>query len=282
MPTPGAQEGAQGLALKIPDGAASGVDLRPELSTQPSIGEARPYTSLDLVVTISAVKLHLYDAFATTPANVKEHGIARFALNDNTLRLKTLSDGALEAQVVLRSMTMNNTRSGSSKFREIMPGAQHDRNQVMLLYTLSSGQESHSLAILTIDSPEVIFAVDPVITLLDFFTSAFITKTDDGGARDQDVAGPETQTMATSSSIDFRVDLHDVSVCILEDDTNPESQAIRLTVKQLLISQQVSSEADINEHESLCYAGCLRCEREPCWDVPHANGKADRKRSLSR
>ncbi|KAM5536198.1 hypothetical protein V8D89_010097 [Ganoderma adspersum] len=238
VPTPGAQEGAQGVTLKIPDGAASGVDLRPELSTHPSIGEARPYTSLDLVLTISAVKLHLYDAFATTPANVKEHGIARFALNDNTLRLKTLSDGALEAQVVLRSMTMNNTRSGSSKFREIMPAAQHDRNQVMLLYTLSSGQESHSLAILTIDSPEVIFAVDPVIALLDFFTSAFMAKTDEDEAGDQDAASSETQTMATSSSIDFRVDLHDVSVCILEDDTNPESQAIRLTVKQLLVSQQ--------------------------------------------
>ena len=282
MPTPGTQEDPQGVTFENPYGAASGVDLRPELSTQHSIGEGRPYTSLDLVVTISAVKLHLYDAFATTPANVKEHGIARFALNDNTLRLKTLSDGALEAQVVLRSMTMNNTRSSSSKFREIMPAAQHDRNQVMLLYTLSSGQENHSLAILTIDSPEVIFAVDPVIALLDFFTSAFMTKTDKGEAGDQGIVSSETQTTTTSSSIDFRVDLHDVSVCILEDDTNPESQAIRLTVKQLLVSQQVSPWVDINEYESSCYAGCLRCEREPCWDVTHANGKAGRKRPLSR
>ena len=198
-------------------------------------------------MTIGAVKLHLYDAFATTPANVKEHGIARFALNDNTLRLKTLSDGALEAQVVLRSMTMNNTRPGSSKFREIMPAAQHERNQVMLLYTLSGGHESHSLAILTIDSPEVIFAVDPVIALLDFFMSAFTTKADEGEVEVQDVPSPETQTTTTSSSIDFRIDLHDVSISILEDDTNPESQAIRLTVKQLLVSQQVYSRFEVEE-----------------------------------
>lgn len=198
-------------------------------------------------MTIAAVKLHLYDAFATTPANVKEHGIARFALNDNTLRLKTLSDSALEAQIVLRSVTMNNTRLGSSKFREIIPAAQHERNQVMLLYTLSSGRESRSVAILTIDSPEVIFAVDPVIALLDFFTSAFTTEADQGEVEHQDVASRETQTTATSSSIDFRVDLHDVSVSILEDDANAESQAIRLTVKQLLISQQVHSRPDVGK-----------------------------------
>ncbi len=201
-------------------------------------------------MTIGTVKLHLYDAFATTPANVKEHGIARFALNDNTLRLKTLSDGALEAQVVLRSMTMTNTRPGSSKFREIMPAAQHERNQVMLLYTLSGGQKSQSLTILTIDSPEVIFAVDPVIALLDFFTSAFTTQADEGEAQLQDVASPQTQTAANSGSIDFRVDLHDVSVSILEDDTNPESQAIRLTVKQLLVSQQVKFRSDVEEDPS--------------------------------
>uniref|UniRef100_A0A5K1JWH3 CHIP6 n=1 Tax=Ganoderma boninense TaxID=34458 RepID=A0A5K1JWH3_9APHY len=239
VPTPGAKEGSRSATSEPGYETVSRVDLRPELSAHPSTGEAHPYTSLDLVVTISAVKLHLYDASATTPANVKEHGIARFALNDNTLRLKTLSDGALEAQVVLRSMTMNNTRPGSSKFREIMPAAQHERNQVMLLYTLSGGLESHSLAILTIDSPEVIFAVDPVIALLDFFTSAFTAKADEGEEEVlQGVASPETQVTATSSSIDFRVDLHDVSVSILEDDTNPESQAIRLTVKQLLVSQQ--------------------------------------------
>ncbi|TBU65089.1 vacuolar protein sorting-associated protein 13 [Dichomitus squalens] len=218
--------------------AVAGVDLRPEISAHSSSGEAPPYTSLDLVVTIGAVKLHLYDASATAPEDVKEHGIARFALNDNSLRLKTLSDGALEAQIVLKSVTMSNTRPGNSKFREIMPAAQHERNQVMLLYTMSGGQGSQSLAVVTIDSPEVIFAVDPVIALLEFFTSAFIAQNGDPDTETESVSSPETQTTSTSSSLDFRIDLHDASVSILEDDTNAESQAIRLTVKQLLVSQQ--------------------------------------------
>lgn len=216
----------------------STVDLRPELSGHP--GEARPWTTIDLVVTISAVRLHLYDAQATTSANVKEHGIARFALIDDSLRLKMLSDGALEAQFILKSMTMNNTRPGSSRFREIMPAAQHERNQVMLLFTMSGGQNSQSLAVLSVDSPEIIFAVDPVFALLDFFTSAFFAQAQDND--DEEVAeaavAQQSQTSNSGGSFDFRFDLHDVSVSILEDDTSPDTQAIRLSVKQLLVSQQ--------------------------------------------
>ena len=218
------------------------VDLRPELSSHPSGGEPRPWTTVDLVVTIGAVKLHLYDAGASTQANVKEHGVARFALGDNSLRLKMLSDGALEAQIILKSMTMNNTRPGNSKFREIMPAAQHDRNQVMLLYTMSGGPSGQGLAILTVDSPEVIFAVDPVIALLEFFTSAFSAKGEQATEEAEAVTSPQAQTSNASGSFDFRFDLHDVSVSILEDDTVADTQAIRLSVKQLLVSQQVRFE----------------------------------------
>ncbi|KAH9849745.1 vacuolar protein sorting-associated protein 13 [Lenzites betulinus] len=229
-PAPSSTEGVSSTSDTL-------VDLRPELSPNPFSGEDRPWTSLEVAVAVGAVKLHLYDAFATTEANVKEHGIARFALNDNGVRFKMLSDGALEAQVVLKSMTMSNTRSGHSKFREIMPAAQHERNQIMLLFTMSGGANSSGLAVLTVDSPEVIFAVDPIISLLDFFTSAFasqLEQTDDDAVPD-----PEQPEPAQSSfTVDFRVDLHDVSVCVLEDDTNAESQAIRLSVKQLLVSQQ--------------------------------------------
>jgi len=216
------------------DAPRSTVDLQPELR----VSSARTWTSLDLVVTVKAVKLHLYDASAYSESQLKEHGIARFALNDNTLRLKVLSDGAAEAQVVLRSFTMGNTRPGPNKFREIIPAAQHDRNQFMLLYTMSGGQNSSSLAVLTVDSPRIIFAIDPVISLLEFFTSAF------AGPSSQSVSSqvPEVQEEEPQSkgTMDFRFDLHDVSISVLENDADAESRAIRLYINQILLSQQVS------------------------------------------
>lgn len=249
------------------------VDLRPELSTNPFSGDTRPWPSLDVVVAVSAIKLHLYDALATTQANVKEHGIVRFALSDNSLRLKMLSDGALESQVVLKSMTMSNTRPGPSKFREIMPAAQHERNQIMLLFSLSGGGSNTGLAVLTVDSPEVIFAVDPIIALLEFFTSAFPPQAE---LEDEvvDVDAEQTDLSPSGLKIDFRLDLHDVSVCVLEDDASNESQAIRLTVKQLLVSQQVWALHLFQYVRHLTRrAGSVRCEREASWDVPHPHGQ---------
>jgi hypothetical protein len=153
------------------DGEPSDIALRPELRAT----SQRSWTSFDLVVSVMAVKLHLYDSLAHSEQQLKEHGIARFALNGSTLRYKALSDGSGEAQVVLKSFTMSNTRPGANAFREIIPAAQHDRNQFMLLYTMANGPTSTSLAVLTVDSPKIILAVDPIISLLEFISSPFVT-----------------------------------------------------------------------------------------------------------
>lgn len=211
------------------------VDLEPELHTE----RTHSWTTLDLVVTVETVKLRLYDEKATAEDNIKDHGIARFSLNNSTLRFKMLSDGAEEAQVVLKSFTMSNTRPGNSKFREIIPAAQHDRNQFMILYTMSGSPDNTSLAILTVDSPNIILAIEPVISLLNFFTST-LTSQEPSKSEPDNIAQVET-SQPQRSRLDFRVDLHDVLVSILENDADPDSQTIRLSINQILLSQQVSS-----------------------------------------
>jgi vacuolar protein sorting-associated protein 13A/C len=217
-----------------PEDQATLVNLEPELRVSSATDGRRPWTTVDLVASVSAVKLHLYGAEATTEADLRSHGIVRLALNDTSVRYKSISDGASEAQLVLRSFTMSNTRPGGSKFREIVPAAEHERNQFMVLYT-SSG--TSALAIVTVDSPRIIFAVEPVISLLSFFTSrrSDTTITDEN---DKPGVGRE----ASSHSVtDFRLELHDVSISVLENDADDHSQAIRLYINQILLSQQVSA-----------------------------------------
>ncbi|KAI9512588.1 hypothetical protein F5148DRAFT_973480 [Russula earlei] len=218
----------------------SAVDSHPELDGQP--GSTYPRTTLDLVLTIATVKLHLYGRQATSESTLKEHGIARFALSGNSVRVKMLSDGAMEAQVVLKSFTMSNTIPGPSKFREIIPAAQHDRNQFMLLYTLSGGSERSSLAVFTVDSPQILFSLSPVLSLMEFFMSAFGTS---NSVVDRAIEASESSEEAKANTpaaeqapVQFRIDLHDVSISVLEDDLDPDSQAIRLTVVQISLSQQ--------------------------------------------
>lgn len=209
------------------------VDLQPEL--RQSDPETITWPTLDLVVNMNAVKLHLYDEHATSEANRKEHGIVRFALNNSSLRYKMLSSGAAEAQVVLKSFTMSNTRAGASKFREIIPAANHDRNQFMVLYTSSGGLSPSSLVIATIDSPQVIFSIDPVFALADYFLSAFPSSPQSANTDVQSTAAADAPP---SSTLDYRIDLHDLSVIVLEDDTGADTRAISLSIRQILLSQQ--------------------------------------------
>ncbi|PFH54473.1 hypothetical protein AMATHDRAFT_72271 [Amanita thiersii Skay4041] len=220
---------------------SSTISLQPELKVIPG---KRAWISVDIILSVNVVRLHLYDAQAFSEQTLKGHGIARFALHDNTLRLKALSDGSIEAQVTLRSFTVTNTRPGNSRFREIIPAAQHDRNQFTILYTASGSESGSSLAVLTIDSPKIIFAIDPVISVLGFITSAFFTTTNNPPTSSLDpfitsnnVDSP-SPVMSTRTTFDYRIDLHDASISVLENDTNLESQAIQLTINQILLSQQ--------------------------------------------
>lgn len=249
------------------------VDLEPELSATDG---SRIWPTLDLIVCVNAIKLQLYDATAFGEQNLKDHGIARFALNDNTLRLKILSDGATEVQVVLRSLTMNNIRPGKTKFREMIPAARHERNQFMLLYTMSGGVGGSSLAVLTVDSPQIIFAVDPLMALLGFFTNSAVSRP----LSDEHVMKNEQNTLA-DRKMDYRIDLHDLSVSVLENDADPESHSIQLSVDQILLSQQVGFVLSFVVHA--CHRlgiGYHGTHRQPIRNVTDANGKTIRKRPI--
>ncbi|KAF9453814.1 vacuolar protein sorting-associated protein 13 [Macrolepiota fuliginosa MF-IS2] len=211
----------------------SSINLEPELRT--GDGAHKIWTTVDLVVSVGAVKLHLYDTGAHCESDLQQHGIARFALNNTTLRYKALSDGAAEAQLILKSFTMSNTKPGPTRFREIIPAAQHDRNQFMVLYSTASGPTGTTLAVVTVDSPQIIFSIDPVFALLEFFQ---VQAGSESGSVDQSNYQAQASVSEPQRTLDFRFDLHDVAISVLENDQDSNTQAIRLVIQQILISQQ--------------------------------------------
>ena len=110
-------------------------------------------------------------------------------------------------------------------------------------YTKSGGADQAALAIVTVDSPKIILAADPLYALVEFFMSAFppadpadvpefepIPETDD-----DDKPVPTTPA---ASPLAFRVEVISSTILILASDSQSDSQAIQLTVEQLLMSQQ--------------------------------------------
>ncbi|KAG1730516.1 vacuolar protein sorting-associated protein 13, partial [Suillus paluster] len=157
----------------------------------------RVWTTVDFVASSKMVELHLYDGLVTCEESLEDHGIAHFD------------------QAALKSFTISNTRPGRSAFREVIPAADHGRNQIAVLYTTSGNSSMYH-------SDE-------------FFTNTF---QQDIPADIENASTAESQRELPQSRLDFRLDLRDLSVDVLENDEDANSQAIRLYIDQILLSQQ--------------------------------------------
>jgi len=214
----------------------SSINLEPELRATEDVHEI--WVTMDLVLSVDTIQLHLYGVGAHMDTDMQQHGIARFALTNNKVCYKSTSDGASEAQFILKSLTMCNTEPENTQFREIIPATHHDRNQFMVLFSTAGGLDGASLAVVTIDSPQIIFSIRPLFALLDFFTTETYS---DAWTVDERNHAVKSSSVQSRKELDFRLDLHDVAICVLENDQDPNTQAIKLNIQQLLISQQVSS-----------------------------------------
>ncbi len=95
-----------------------------------SKGIALKRTTLDFSFSIPSINLELLDVNAVSKSTLQGNSIAKFRMSTAAVTYKTSSDGAVESEISLRSITMSNTRRGPSIFREIIPAANHDGNQL--------------------------------------------------------------------------------------------------------------------------------------------------------
>ncbi|WVQ62160.1 uncharacterized protein L199_000298 [Kwoniella botswanensis] len=227
--------------VKTPAEEEPNVNLEPELAVIKSDnnGPAQLWTALDFVFSVGSIALEVYTNDAIVPEDLKNCSIARFALVKPHLGFKKLSDGAMEAEFSLKTLSFLSTRSGNSMFRDIIPPATHEGNQIMFQYTMAGGTDQSALAIVTIDSPRFILAVDPLAALLEFAVSPF-KKPADAEAQQAQEEQPEEVEEAPKQGggLSFRVEIIDATVIVIADDTNPKTQAIQLSIKEVLLSQQ--------------------------------------------
>jgi vacuolar protein sorting-associated protein 13A/C len=225
--------GEQASALEKPQPQSISDEQLKDETEQPAP------VSLDLIVEVATMRLQLFDGEAFSAADFKEHGIAKLTLRNNTFRTKMLTDGALEIELVLQSITIKSLLAGNSKFRELIPPAEHTRNQFMLFYAIPSGKDSEAMLLLTVDSPECIFAPDPVRALLDFLPSNSPERGGSSGTKDAAAGSPTAQ----SQRLNMRIDLQDFTMTVLSDDCDINSPAIRLGVRQMVMTNQVCTKA---------------------------------------
>ena len=237
----------------------SPTHLAPEVGTTEDT-----WTKLDLVFKIGAIGLELISGPIEKPiGDLAAASLSKFSLNETNVKLRMVSDGSLESELLVQSFTITDTRTKEkNKFRKIMSLINTDvKQQFMASVSISGGEERNLIALLTIDSPRIILALDYLFAVQKFATTAIaqdkaLTDEDDeeesvAGETDEAASVSEQTDAATGNSADdsskgekggmaisYRVNVVDAQVVLIANPTIANSEAIVLGTKQVLVSQQ--------------------------------------------
>lgn len=241
----------------------------PELESSPET-----WTKIDFVFDAPTIALELILAKEGEPVGELESAsLSKFALNDTRVKLRMKTDDSLESELLINSFTITDSRKHeTNKFRKIMSLINDDvKQQFMASVTMSGGSDKHLIAMLTIDSPRVIMAIDYLLAVQAFANSAFSTEESpliedapqeallgneaDSGVstpvdlEGQGLPGKPVQEPAKESSMtmSFRVNVVDAQVILIANPTISNSEAIVLGTKQVLVSQQNASTLQVTK-----------------------------------
>jgi vacuolar protein sorting-associated protein 13A/C len=245
------------------------INLGPELGSPSSV-----WTKLDFVFNANTIGLEVIMAPNDGPVNdVAACSLSRFSLDETRVKTRMMSDSSVEAEVLVRSFTIYDTRpKDMNKFRRIMTSSNKEAQQLMASVTMSGGQERNIIAMATIDSPRVIFALDYLFAIQKFATEGLTTPEEPSpidtesilsspeesdtesmqvsfsqrpsissprpSISQRDTSSETQQNAQTPMNVSFRVNLVDAQVILIANPLSSNSEAIVLGIRQVLLSQQ--------------------------------------------
>ncbi|KUI67657.1 Vacuolar protein sorting-associated protein 13 [Cytospora mali] len=254
------------------------VDMKPELGSNQAM-----WTKLDLAFKVPTVGLELISASESQPVGSLDHAsLGRFSLDDSRLKTRIQSNGSLEAEFVIQSFTISDSRPGeTNKFRRIMTSGNKSVQQFMASVTMTGGKDRSLIAMAAIDSPRIIFALDYLFALQSFVMTGLAVdesspmdgeemetpEESDADSMQISIARRESSIMSptlpvrtksptksdlkqpeeSKMSISFRVNIVDAQVILIANPLSSSSEAIVLGTKQVLLSQQHALTFQVSE-----------------------------------
>lgn len=247
----------------------------PESTPQEGDANKETWVRLDMVFKVDSVGLELILAKDDEPiGSLEDSSLSKFSLNDTRVQLRMLTDGSLESELLIHSLTIRDSRSNdTNKFRKIMSLINNDvQQQFMASLSMGPGPDKHLIAMLTIDSPRIILALDYLSALQAFANSTFATEApveEEEGDESPDESEPRssvgdstyndkstvvssngngnTSPPAGQTTVSFRVNLVDAQVIMLANPAITHTEAIVLGTKQVLFSHQNVSTLQISK-----------------------------------
>ena len=249
-------------------------DLKPSSYQAPELKSNNDlWTKLDVVLDAPKIALELILAKEQEPVgDVESASLSKFAVNDTKVKLRMKTDDSLEAELLINSFTIKDSRKNeTNKFRKIMSLINDDvKQQFMVSVTVSGGEDRHMIAMLTIDNPRVIMAIDYLLAVQAFANSAFPSEEplEMEDATQEALMGDDVDSAVSTPiesrrsspekpaadagkeggmSMSFRVNIVDAQVILIANPAISNSEAIVLGTKQVLVSQQNASTLQVTK-----------------------------------
>jgi len=255
---------AQSARSPAEPSSPKGSEVQKPSHLGPELGaENEAWTKMDLIFKVGAIGLELISGPVEKPiGNLEAASLSKFTLNETSVKLRMISDGALESELLVQSFTITDTRTTEKiKYRKIMSLINTDvKQQFMASVSISGGEEKNLIALLTVDSPRVILALDYLFAVMSFVNAGLAQdaplvveeENEDSAEEEVDDETLATQSLAKRStsgkvqempaesgmSISYRVNVVDAQVVLIANPAISNSEAIVLGTKQVLVSQQ--------------------------------------------
>ncbi|KAK9457717.1 hypothetical protein V1511DRAFT_185294 [Dipodascopsis uninucleata] len=131
------------------------------------------FTKLDFVFRLNTLGLELFNDTDTDVVTSAPSSLSKLALTGTDVKMRMNSDDSIESEFHVKSFTIVDSRQKQkNKFREIVPPIMHDGYQFMASVSLVKDEKDGSqdiVAILSIDSPRFILAIDYLFALKGYF-----------------------------------------------------------------------------------------------------------------
>ncbi|KAK4225861.1 putative vacuolar protein sorting-associated protein [Podospora fimiseda] len=240
------------------------IDMGPELGTH-----REGWTKLDLVFNVNTIGLELIRAPEDAPVgDLDAASLSKFSLDSSTVKTRMDSNGSIEAEFVIQAFTIYDTRhKETNKFRRIMTSNNTSVQQFMASITMSGGKDRNVIAVVAIDSPRFIFALDYLFAIQKFITigtqvkdltppeksplespeemsdadsmQMTLSRASESSSRDiQPSTKPVQPKEESTMTFAYRVNVVDAQVILIANPLSTSSEAIVLGTKQVLLSQQ--------------------------------------------
>ncbi|KAJ2261928.1 Vacuolar protein sorting-associated protein 13 [Coemansia sp. RSA 376] len=225
-----------------------------QISQAGSVGEQ--YATIDLFVTLATIQLELFAGSGFGLDSVQRASFTRMDINGLSVKYRAKSNGDSKAELAIMAVRAYDTRPGTeNQFTQIISPAtpqtdethgmhavaqdapvEEDSPSPQVICHVDMRPQQDMVVLVTLDSPRIILVLDHAFHLWAFATSVFPQQADNTAQVQSTVR--DAPADSSTGGLIYKIDVLHPEIILLADPRNRSSEALVLSVKQIILAQE--------------------------------------------